>query len=142
MRLSSRGLQVLLGLAFLSSAYAQVDTATITGRVSDSTGATIANAQVKVVQTENNFQFAAVTNSEGLYRVQSLQPGTYQVTIEAAGFKRVVERNVTLHTGDVLPVNVTLEVGSVNESIQVTTQSTLLETETSATGTVSQGDTL
>jgi TonB-dependent Receptor Plug Domain. len=94
------------------------------------------------VQTENNFQFAAVTNSEGLYRVQSLQPGTYQVTIEAAGFKRVVERNVTLHTGDVLPVNVTLEVGSVNESIQVTAQSTLLETETSATGTVSQGDTL
>ena len=137
-----RRVSFLIGLAFASSLYAQVDTGTITGRIVDATGAAVSNVQVKLVQTETNFQFAAVTNSEGIYRIQSLQPGTYQATFEGSGFKRVVQGNITLHTGDVLPVNVTLEVGSVNESIQVTAQSTLLETETSSTGTVSEGDTL
>jgi hypothetical protein len=132
----------LLGITLATSIFGQVDTGTITGRVADPTGATVANVQVKLAQVETNFQFGAVTNSEGIYRIQSLQPGTYQITFEASGFKRVVQRNVSLHTGDVLPINVTLEVGSVNESIQVTAQSTLLETETSSTGTVTQGDTL
>src|SRR2546430_14187123 len=121
---------ILLGITLAASAFAQVDTGTITGRVSDSTGATVAGVQVKVVQVETNFQFAAITNAEGIFRVQSLQPGTYQVTFEASGFKRIVQGNVSLHTGDVLPVNATLEVGNVSESIQVTAQSTLLQTET------------
>jgi hypothetical protein len=142
MRLSRRFLQILLGLALISSVHAQVDTATITGRVSDSTGASIANAQVRVVQKETNFQFAAVTNSEGIYRVQSLQPGTYQVTMEAAGFKRLVQDGITLRVGDVLPVNGELQIGAVTESVEVTAHSTLLETETSASGTVTEGDTL
>ena len=129
-------------MALAVGAFAQVDTATITGRVSDPTGATVGGVQIKVVQIETNFQFAAVTNPEGIYRVQSLIPGTYQVTFEAAGFKRVVQANISLHTGDVLAVNATLEVGNVSESIQVTAQSTLLQTETSSTGTVSLGDTL
>ena len=130
MRLSCRCLVITLVLAL--SVCAQVDTATITGRVTDSTGATIANAQVKVVQKETNFQFAAVTNSDGLFRVQSLQPGTYQVTLEAAGFKRMVQDGIILRVGDVLPVNAELQVGAVTESVEVTAQSTLLETETSS----------
>ena len=137
-----RRVSVIVGLALASSLYAQVDTGTITGRVVDSTGAVVANVQVKLTQTETNFQFAAVTNAEGIYRIQSLIPGTYQATFEASGFKRVIQGNITLHTGDVLPVNVTLELGSVNESVQVTAQSTLLETETSSTGTVSPGEML
>src|SRR4029079_778471 len=59
-----------------------------------------------------------------------------------SGFKRILQSNVTLHTGDVLAINANLEVGSITESIQVTAQSTLLETETSSTGTVSQGEML
>src|SRR5437667_7754171 len=101
---------ILLGITLAAGAFAQVDTGTITGRVSDPTGATVAGVQIKVVQIETNFQFAAVTNPEGIYRVQSLIPGTYQVTFEAAGFKRVVQANISLHTGDVLAVNATLEV--------------------------------
>lgn len=133
---------ILLWLALAVSIFGQVDTGTLTGTVTDSTGATVAGVHIKVVQVDANFQFAAVTNPEGIYRIQSLQPGTYQISFEAAGFKRVIQGNNTLHTGDVLPVNAILEVGSVNDSIQVTAQSTLLETETSATGTVTQGDTL
>jgi hypothetical protein len=74
--------------------------------------------------------------------VQSLQPGAYRVTFEAAGFKRLVQSGLDLRVGDVLPVNAALEVGQLTESIQVSAQGTLLETETSATGSITEGDTL
>jgi hypothetical protein len=122
--------------------YAQLDTGTITGRVTDATGAAVPNVQVSVVQKENNFTFSSVTNGDGIYRVQSLQPGTYTVSFQAGGFKRVVQDGLVLRVGDVLPVDAALQVGAVNESIEVTAQSTLLETETSSTGTVTEGDTL
>ena len=92
------------------------------------------------MQTETNFHFSSVTNSEGIYRVQSLQPGPYSVTFEAPGFKRLVQQNITLRVGDVLPVDATLQVGAATESIEVKAQSTLLETETSSTGTVTEGN--
>src|SRR5207302_4822633 len=88
------------------------------------------------------FTFQTATNGEGIYRIRSLQPGTYQLTFESPGFKRTVRESVTLQTGAVLPVEITLEVGSTNESVQVTAEATLLETETSSTGTVTEGEVL
>jgi hypothetical protein len=72
----------------------------------------------------------------------SLQPGPYRVTFEASGFKRVVESGLDLNVGDVAPVNVHLEIGQLTESIQVSAQATLLQTETSSTGSLTEGDTL
>jgi hypothetical protein len=118
---------------------AQVGTSTITGRVTDATGAVVPNAVVTVVDTERNFQYAAVTNNEGIYRVQSLQPGPYRVTLEAAGFKRMVREGIDLRTGDTLPIDAVLQVGQVTEQVEVTGQAPLLETETSATGAVMEG---
>src|SRR5215467_12067377 len=83
---------------------AQVNTGTITGTATDPSGAAVPNVRVTVVQTDTNFESRAVTNSEGLYRVQSLQPGSYRVTFEGEGFKRVVRTGLDLHTGDVVPV--------------------------------------
>jgi hypothetical protein len=74
--------------------------------------------------------------------VQSLLPGPYTVTFEAAGFKRLVRENLTLQVGAVLPMDGTLEVGALSESVEVTAQATLLETETSSSGTVTEGGTL
>jgi hypothetical protein len=127
--------------SFLLPLHAQ-STGTITGSVTDPSGAAAPNVKVTVVQTETNFETRVETNSEGLYRVQSLQPGPYRVTFEAPGFKRMVQSGIDLHTGDVLPVNVKLEVGQLAESIQVSAAGTLLETETSATGSLTEGDTL
>src|SRR3954454_14382176 len=106
--------------------HAQINTGTITGTVTDPSGAVTPNVRVTVVQTDTNFESRAVTNSEGLYRVQSLQPGLYRVTFEAAGVKRVVQNGIDLHTGDVLPVNVKMEVGQLTESVQVSAAGTLL----------------
>ena len=135
---------LLLAVCLVTAAvaYCQLNTGTITGTVTDPSGAAIPNVQVTIVQTETNFQSRATTNPEGLYRVQSLLPGTYELTFQGTGFKRMVQSGVTLRVGDVLPVNATLELGQLTESVQVTAQGTLLETETSAAGTVTEGDTL
>jgi hypothetical protein len=122
------------------SSYAQVDTGSITGRVIDPTGAVVPGAQVTVTHTAMNFESVTQTNTEGMYRVQSLRPGPYRVTIVAAGFKRVVRENLELRVGDTMAVDVALEVGSVAESIAVTDAAPLLETQTSATGQVVLGD--
>ncbi len=133
-------LSLFCGLIVNSSA--QVDTGVINGRVTDPSGAVIPNVQITVIQTETNFRFSSVTNSDGIYRIQSLQPGSYKVTFEAAGFKRLVEDNLTLRVGDVLPLDAALQVGAASESVEVNAQSLLLETETSSTGTVTEGATL
>jgi hypothetical protein len=131
---------VSLGVATMG--WAQIGTSTITGRVCDPTGAVVAGVNVTVVQTGTNFTFTAVTNNEGLYRVQSLQPGAYKLTFESAGFKKAVREDIELRTGDTLAVDMSLQVGNVTESIEVTGAALLLETETSATGTVMSGNVL
>src|SRR5581483_7638014 len=120
----------------------QVGTSTITGRVTDATGATVPNVSVTIVQIATNFRFPSTTNSDGLYRVPSLQPGLYTVTFEASGFKKAVQENIDLHTGDTKAVDAVLEVGNVSESVEVKATTQLLETETSAAGTVMEGTTL
>ena len=138
-----RCLTVLIGaFALAASLFGQADTGTITGRVSDTSGAAVAGVAITVIQKENNFTFSSVTNSEGIYRVQSLQPGTYNVTFQMAGFKRTIQDGIGLRVGDVLAVDARLEIGAVSESIEVQGQASLLQTETSSTGTVTEGDQL
>ncbi|MBI3682113.1 MAG: TonB-dependent receptor [Acidobacteria bacterium] len=142
MRISSYAALAVLLVCLASVVSAQIGTSTITGRVTDSTGAVVPNVQVTIVQTGTNFTSTAVTNSEGIYRVPSLQPGEFRVSFEAAGFKKAVREDVELRTGDTLAVDMTLQVGNVSESIEVTGATQLLETETSATGTVVSGNVL
>ena len=86
-----QSLRLLLASALCSAAaFAQIGTSTLTGRVTDSTGAVVPKVQVTVVQTSTNFTSNSVTNDEGLYRVLSLQPGVYRITFEAQGFKKSV----------------------------------------------------
>jgi len=120
-------------------AFGQIGAGTITGRVIDSSGAVVVSVSVTVVNTETNFQFVATTNSDGLFRVQSLQPGPYRVTFEAAGFKRFVRDGIELRVGDSLPVDAALELGTVSESVEVKARAQLLETETTSSGALVEG---
>lgn len=126
----------------VSAAYGQVGSSTMTGRVTDPTGSTVPNVNVSVVQLATNFNFTAVTNNDGIYRIPSLQPGAYRVTFEAAGFKKAIREDVDLRSGDTLAVDMILQVGSVSESVEVKGTTQLLETETSATGALVEGETL
>lgn len=119
--------------------FAQIDTGVISGRVTDPSGAVVPSAQVTVIQTETNTESKSETNSDGLYRVPSLRPGPYRVTVTTAGFKVSVRDGLTLRIGENLGVDVKLDVGAVTESISVTNSLPLLETQTSSTGQVMDG---
>src|SRR5689334_18318055 len=83
---------LLVCCAFALRSSAQISTATMTGTVTDPQGAPVEGVKVLVIETNTNFEVRSETNAEGLYRIQSLQPGTYDVTFEAPGFKALVQK--------------------------------------------------
>ncbi len=134
-----RAVAVVTCLFVAGSVVAQ-DTATITGIVTDPVGAVVPGAQVTVLNLSTNVQLTTETNEEGIYRVPFLRPGRYRVTITATGFKRFVRDEIEVSIGATVPINASLEIGTLAESIEVSAAVPLLETETSATGTLVKGD--
>ncbi|MBI4875853.1 MAG: carboxypeptidase regulatory-like domain-containing protein, partial [Acidobacteria bacterium] len=137
-------LQAIVGLVLTFSvlvaapAFAQ-DTATLTGRVVDPSGAVVAGSQVTAVNTATNLEQSTTANEEGLYRIPALRPGTYRVTVTATGFKRFVRPDVDLRVGATVAVNVNLELGTLADTVEVRASTPLLETESSSTGTIVEG---
>jgi hypothetical protein len=117
-------------------------TATLVGTVSDPTGAAVPGAKVTVRNMNTSFIYEGVTSSSGDYFVPNLSSGTYQLTIEAAGFKSFVQSDITLRINEQPRINVQLEVGNVTESIKVSGQAPLLETETSGVGQILEANTV
>ncbi|SPE28767.1 conserved exported hypothetical protein [Candidatus Sulfopaludibacter sp. SbA3] len=132
-------LLLTLGLLCVIPAFSQLDTATVSGRITDSSGAVIAAAQITVIDAETNFENQSVTNADGLFRVPSLRPGPYRVQIKAQGFKTYIRNGLDLKVGDNLALDVALEVGGVTETVSVTGEAAQLQTETSASGMVAEG---
>jgi hypothetical protein len=122
--------------AGLGTSWAQKDAGSIAGTVRDPSGAVIANAKVMVTDLEHGQTFQTTTDSEGGYVASPLRVGRYTVTVEMSGFKRAVSEPVTLDVQQRAVVNVTLQVGQINEVMQVSSTAPLLETETSEMGQV------
>ena len=134
---------VLLTLALAGPLLAQTTgTATLVGTVSDNTGAVVPGAAVTMVNDDTRFISKGLTGPDGSYYIPNLIPGNYQLTIEAKGFKRYVRDGIILRTSEQPRIDVQLEVGAVTESIQVTGGAPLLETETSSTGQILEGNTI
>ena len=117
-------------------------TGTLVGTVTHTTGAVVAAAKVTVVNVDTSFVSETVTSTEGSYYAPYLAPGTYRLSVEAAGFKRYVRDGIAIRTSEVPRVDVQLEVGALTESINVTGAAPLLETETSSAGQILSGDVL
>ncbi|HEV2991271.1 MAG TPA: TonB-dependent receptor [Candidatus Angelobacter sp.] len=112
---------LFVALTGVLTAYAQVDysTATLKGTVTDPQGAVIAGASVTVKNQSTGLTKAVKANTEGSYLVPVLPPGTYQITVEAAGFRREVINTFTLAVGTVSVYDVHLQVGAASETIEV-----------------------
>ncbi len=123
-----------------TSAWAQKDTGAITGTVKDASGGVVVGAEVRVTDVDRGTEMDVVTNEVGEYTVSPLKVGRYKVSIEKAGFKTAVAGPVVVEVQEHPSVNVVLQVGHVDETVKVTTQSPLLETETSDLGQVISGD--
>jgi hypothetical protein len=118
-------------LAIFSIAlFGQAGTGTITGTVTDVSGAAIANAPVDVRNTDTNVPYPTVTTETGAYTVLRLPPGPYTVTITAPGFKKLIRSGVSVDAGQTLPLDLQVEIGSASESVTVSAEGTLLKTET------------
>lgn len=139
MRNRKTGLTVL-ALLLAMSVFAQNNTGIISGKITDQTGATVPNAQVTITQTDTGVNSVSQSNSEGIFRVPGLRDGLYRVSVTAAGFKKEVREGISLQIGQIMDVEIKLEVGATNESITVSAASSLIDTQTSSTGQVLEGD--
>jgi len=115
---------------------AQVASGKIVGTVKDTSGAIISAAAVTVVETQTNAERKTSTNSQGEYVVTELKPGTYTVKAAQNGFKTAVEASFKLDINQVVRVDFSLVVGSVQEQVVVTSAEPLVESETSSIGQV------
>ena len=121
------------------SVWAQAgSTGAITGTVKDPTGAVIPNANVTVVEEQTGTATAVKTQADGTFFVPSLLPATYRVTVESAGFKRMVIDRLKVNVETTLTQDVVLEVGAAAESIEVLGRSSLVETASGDVGTTVQ----
>jgi hypothetical protein len=102
-------------------------TATLTGRVTDPSGAIIAGVKVEATNVETNVMFSGETNAEGRYHIPDLPPGTYRVIVRKFAFQTIVKPGVELHVQDVVALNFTMEVGSMTQSVTVEAGAPLIQ---------------
>lgn len=122
---------ILLG----GAAFAQQDRGSITGTVSDHAGAAIAHARITITAVGTQNAIASETNEFGHYSVPNLLIGLYAVKVEANGFKAWRREGLTLGVSQTLRVDANLEVGATSETVTVTGEASLLQTETPEVGT-------
>ena len=125
---------LVLFIVFCCAAFAQRDLGTILGTVTDSQGGVVASAKVTITEDATGITNQVTTNSNGEYIRPLLKPGTYTVTAEATGFKTSVQKGVQITSGDRISVNMTLAVGEITQSVEITATAPVLQTESTDLG--------
>jgi hypothetical protein len=115
----------------LGTVSAQTGNGTITGVVTDPTGAVVANAPIEIKNTETGVVLRAISTDTGNYTVTQLPIGRYELSTTVPGFKTYTRQNLTLSAAQVMRVDIPLEVGASTESVTVSAESSLLKTENS-----------
>lgn len=125
-------LAVIIVFVLGPAVLAQDITATLTGTVSDSTGAAISGAKVVVHHNGTGADRTVITNGIGVYTLPQMLVGTYTVTVTQTGFGKFVANQVTMHVGEQRELNVTLKPATAAEEVVVTATATPVETESSS----------
>jgi hypothetical protein len=125
-----------LSCAVTLPVYSQVATAELSGAVTDTTGAAVANAKVTATNVATNVERSTTTGTTGSYLIPLLPPGDYVLSAEATGFRKAIQRGITLQINQQAQIDITLQLGQVSESVEVTAQAPLLQSESSSLGTV------
>jgi hypothetical protein len=123
-------------LLALAPAFAQVTGAVIVGIVTDAGGAAAPNVEVTVTNTGTGVATAARTNASGFYETPALLPGVYNLSAKAAGFSSYSHRDIRLTVAQRLSVDFSLQLASVQTSIEVSGMTDVVQTETAGTAHV------
>lgn len=131
---ATRYLSVLLAVVLCGGTltFGQTDRATITGTISDSTGAVINGVSILATSTDTGIGYSGITNEKGVYTIPGLPVGTYAVKCTQQGFKEHVQTGIILIAAQVLELNVHMTLGATTETVNVSGGVPLLETETTS----------
>ena len=135
-RLQTLLFAVVLVLATSLSVRAQSTYGTVDGTVVDPSGASVPGAEVTLTNTGTQEKHTQPTNGEGAYQFVNVLPGEYHLDIEKPGFKHFVRTNVMVQIQQDTHIDASLSVGQATETVEVTTETPLLQAETSSLGTV------
>src|SRR6267378_3269921 len=124
----------LIALLSASTALAQAVNATLVGTITDASGATVAKAQILIIETNTGISKATQANESGNYIFPDLPPGRYSVTAEHPGFKKETRRDIDVVVNSNTRIDLQLTPGSVSETVEVTTAPPLLQTDRSDVG--------
>ena len=114
----------------------QVNVAQVSGRVTDGTGAAVAGAAVKMLETQRNIGHMATTDEQGQYLLPGLPVGSYQLEVKKDGFKTYTQTGIVLHVDDHVTLNAVLVVGSLSETVEVKAAAALIQTENASVSNV------
>jgi hypothetical protein len=127
-----RPILLVAGLLFCASVgFGQTALATVTGTITDSTGAVVANAPVSLKNLENGQVYTASSSQTGNYTLTQLAIGDYDLTVAVPGFKSYAHNQFHLAANQIMREDVALQVGQASESVTVTAEASLLKTENS-----------
>jgi len=116
-------------LIFAAAAFGQGDRGTITGTVSDQTGAVVPNASVQLKNTDTGAAYTVASTNTGNYTLANLPVGTYELTVDAAGFKKFARPGLVVQVSETIRVDAALTVGAATDTVTVSAEAPLLKTE-------------
>jgi hypothetical protein len=126
----------LLSFGLVCAMLGQVERASIVGTVRDASGSVVPGVTVRVTNEGTNTTTTLTTDTSGEYSATNLTPGSYAIEAEKSGFTRRIYRNFVVQVAQVARLDITLEIGAVQQTVEVTTQAPLLQTENAAVGQV------
>ena len=129
-------------VVFAAPALAQIDRGNLTGVVSDPSGGAVPNAALLLVNTGTSAERTEHSDSSGIYRFATLEPGAYRIEVESTGFKRLIRDEIRIQAGETTAVDVHLVLGQSAESVTVMAESPLLHTESASLGNAVSGMTI
>src|SRR5258705_3466122 len=115
-----------------SPALAQDFRATISGHVFDASGGAVPNTKIQVTNAASNEVTTATADTAGAYTIPLLRRGDYKMVATAAGFKQFIRDNVVLEAARVSGIDITLEVGNVTDTVEVTASAAVLDTQSAS----------
>lgn len=127
---------LMVSLLLTGAAWAQVSRGTITGIVTDPTGAVVPGVAITITNIATGVTNKVKTNESGMYTVPLLEEATYRLAAEMAGFKRYEQTGILVQVGGTARIDFTLTLGEPTQSVLVTGEASLLERETSDTQTI------
>ncbi len=129
---------LLLQLTMAKQLRAQVGTATLSGVVTDSTGAAIPRATIVLQSQSEQMSRQTISNDSGEYVIPAIPPGTYTLNVKGSGFGEEVRKDIPLSSGQASSLNITMGLAKLSQEVTVTEAPPLLQTATATIGTVLQ----